>query len=196
MATRTQTIRAEQAALEADREGTAEQRLIRLKARYRVACTGVNSNVYALGSILRLRELEIHLTTMDAPVGWPATWVEWELACILSQAKGQGPHTSAYITPKFTSSLEAARAFVSGTLPGFWVSSGLCALTGHASLGADYNGPEGERLHREWPLGIEGSRDTWDEDLAPGDGPHRECMKILACAVRALAYKLQLEASS
>ncbi len=89
-------VRAERAALEADRVGTVDERLSRVNARFRVACTGVTANVRALGRILRLRELEIHLTTMDAPVGWPATWVEWELACILSQALGQGPHTRSW----------------------------------------------------------------------------------------------------
>ncbi|SFM30944.1 hypothetical protein [Methylobacterium pseudosasicola] len=187
-------VRAERATLEADRVGTVDERLSRVNARFRVACTGVTANVHALGRILRLRELEIHVTTMDAPVGWPATWVEWELACILSQALGHGPHTSAYVTPKFTGSLEAARSFVAGTLPGFWVSSGLCALTGHASIGADYNGPDGERLHREWPT--DRTPCDWSEDLPPGDGPHIEAMAILACAVRALAHKLQLEASA
>ncbi|MGE7157237.1 hypothetical protein ACQKJ1_26340 [Methylorubrum rhodesianum] len=91
--------------------------------------------------------------------------------------------------PPYTASLDAARAFVAAALPGFWVSSGLCGLTGHASLGPDYNGRAGERLHREWPLDVEGAVETWDEDLAPGDGLHRECRAILACAVRALAYQ-------
>ncbi|KQO89451.1 hypothetical protein [Methylorubrum sp. SL192] len=184
-------IRAERAALEADRSGTSMQRLSRVNAWYRVACTGVDADVAKLSQELKLRVLEVHLTTLAEP----ATWVDWKLACLLAQAQGTGPHTSDQPTPPFTRSLEAARSFVSGALPGFWVSSGLCALTGHASLGADYNGPDGERLHREWPLDIAGSRETWDEDLAPGDGPHRECMAILACAVRALAHKLQLEAS-
>lgn len=191
MATRMETIRAERARLEADREGTADERLSRLNARFRVACTGAHANVLALCRLQKLRELEIHLTT----IAEPATWLDWELACILARALGNGPHTSAQVTPPFTRSLESARAFVTGTLPGFWVSSGLCALTGHASLGADYNGPDAERLRWEWPLDVEGAVETWDEDLAPGDGPHRECMAILACAVRALAYRLEGEAA-
>ncbi|MGE7152451.1 hypothetical protein ACQKJ1_01755 [Methylorubrum rhodesianum] len=188
---RMETIRAERARLEADREDTADERLSRLNARFRVACTGAHANVLTLCRLQKLRELEIYLTT----IAEPATWLDWELACILARGLGNGTHTSAHVTPPFTRSLEAARAFVTGALPGFWVSSGLCALTGHASIGADYNGPEGERLRREWPLDVEGAVETWDEDLAPGDGPHRECLAILACAVRALAYKLQLEAS-
>ena len=44
-------------------------------------------------------------------------------------------------TLPYTASLDAARSFVTDALPGFWVSSGLCALTGHCSLGPDYDGP-------------------------------------------------------
>jgi hypothetical protein len=191
MATLTETRRAQRAKLEADREGIAEERLNRLNARFRVACSGVDANVRVLCRLLKLRQLEIHLTT----IAEPATWLDWELACILAQAQGTGPHTSEKETLPFTRSLDAARGFVAGVLPGFWVSSGLCALTGHASLGADYNGPDGERLRREWSLDAEDAVETWDEDIAPGDGPHRECMAILACAVRALAYRLEREAS-
>lgn len=189
---RSEAIRSERTSLEADRRGTPEERHARNNAWFRVACTGVDANVPMLCRLVKLRQLEIYLTTIVEPV----TWLDWDLACLLAQAQGTDPHTSEKVTLPFTRSLDAARAFVAGKLPDFWVSSGLCALTGHASLGVDYNGPDGERLYREWPLGIEGSRETWDEDLAPGDGPHRECMAILACAVRALAYKLQLEASS
>jgi hypothetical protein len=90
----------------------------------------------------------------------------------------------------YTGSLDAARGFVAEALPGFWVSSGLCALTGHASLGANYNGPDRERLFREWPK-AECPCD-WSEDLAPGDGIGRECRAILAAAVRALAHRHEL----
>ena len=183
-------IKSERTALTFDRDGTSIQRLSRVNAWYRVACTAINADVPMLGRILKLRVLEVHLTTLAEP----ATWVDWELSCILAHALGKGLHTSAHATPAFTASLDAARSFVAGTLPGFWVSSGLCALTGDASLGPDYNGPEGRRLHREWPLNIEGAQETWDEDLAPGDGPHRECMATLACAVRALVYQLEHQA--
>ncbi|MGY6285487.1 hypothetical protein ACXIT0_21700 [Methylorubrum extorquens] len=86
----------------------------------------------------------------------------------------------------YTGSLDSARAFVSKALPGFWVSSGLSALTGYASLGPDYNGPGRERLFREWPE-AECPCD-WSEDLAPGDGIGRECRAILTAAVRALSH--------
>ncbi|MCJ2084197.1 hypothetical protein [Methylobacterium sp. J-090] len=89
--------------------------------------------------------------------------------------------------PAYTASLDEARKFVALALPGFYVTSGLCALTGHASLGPDYNGPDGERLRTEWPP--EETPCCCDEDLAPGDGVHRECRAILAAAVRALAHR-------
>ncbi|SFI80342.1 hypothetical protein [Methylobacterium brachiatum] len=93
----------------------------------------------------------------------------------------------------YTGSLDAARAFVAEALPGFWVSSGLCDLTGHASLGPDYNGPHGEPLFREWPE--DKCPCEWSEDLAPGDGIGRECRAILAAAVRALAHRHELTAA-
>ena len=89
--TRMDILRAERAAREADRKGTADERLSRLHARFRVACTGVDADVPTLCRVLKLRVLEVHLTTMDAP----ATWVDWEIACILSQALGHGPHTAS-----------------------------------------------------------------------------------------------------
>lgn len=84
-----------------------------------------------------------------------------------------------------TKSVTAARALVAKELPGWWVASGLCALTGHASLGPDYNGPDGERLHREFPEDI--FDNGFHADLAPGDGPHRECEAILNCLAQAKA---------
>jgi len=66
---------------------------------------------------------------------------------------------------------------------GWWVTSGLCALTGHASIGPDYNGPMGEQLKQQWP------EDEWhagiDADLSPGDGFHRTAIAICVCCLRA-----------
>ncbi|CAM2932356.1 hypothetical protein JHFBIEKO_2327 [Methylobacterium mesophilicum] len=87
----------------------------------------------------------------------------------------------------YTASLDAARSFVAEALPGFWVRSGFSELTGFCSLGPDYAGSEGPRLAVEWPYGD--CPDEWTEDLAPGDGPHRECYAILSCALQALAYR-------
>ena len=190
MATRMEINRAERAALEADRAGTYEERRSRLNAWFRVACTGVGADHTKLVRHLKLRDFEIHLTSENP---WSA-WADRERAHVLASVQGVQPPTWFEAVPAYTRSLDAARAFVAGTLPGFWVSSGLCALTGHASIGADYNGPDGERLHREWPT--DRTPCDWSEDLAPGGGPHHECMAILACAVRALAHKLQLEASA
>ena len=127
-----------------------------------------------LARLLRLRELHIVLTEeIDGPDR------EVDLALFRLITPNVEPHEAHFLTYR----IEAARAFVDVMLPGFWVSSGLCALTGHASLGPDYNGPHGERLRREWPLDT--TPDDWSEDLAPGDGTHREAIAIMACAIRA-----------
>lgn len=101
----------------------------------------------------------------------------------------QDPKALPETVPAYTASLDAARGFAARTLPGFFVASGLCGLTGHASLGPDYRGPEGERLRVEWPE--DETPCDWSEDLAPGDGIPRECRAILACAVRALAFQME-----
>lgn len=91
------------------------------------------------------------------------------------------------LVPAYTASLDAARGFVSRTLPGFYLVSGSCARTGHASLGPDYDGPHRERLLREWPRdGV--AESGWHEELPHTDGPHREPRAILAAAVRALTH--------
>lgn len=72
---------------------------------------------------------------------------------------------SASSAMPYTFSLDAARSFVSEALPGFWVSSGICGLTGHCNLGPDYCGPEGARLSIEWPIGE--CAEEWSADLAP-----------------------------
>jgi hypothetical protein len=94
---------------------------------------------------------------------------------------------TSHDTMPYTASLDAARSFVSEALPGFWVSSGICGLTGHCSLGPDYNGPDGARLAIEWPIGE--CPEEWSDDLAPGDSRHRECFAILSCAVQALTNR-------
>ena len=121
--------------------------------------------------------------------GGPITYLDWNLACLRATALGIGPHTSEQVTPDYGTNLADARQFVRDVLPGFWVTSGLCDLTGHASIGPDYNGPDRERLMREWPDDDRQCRNGWDEDLAPGGEPHRECRAILACAIRALIFR-------
>jgi hypothetical protein len=176
------TIRANKAELLRSRDMTVPEmfKVIGIEFRYRL-----NAGIGGACRWKKLSELIVYLTSG----GGTNTWLDWELACIRAAALGIGPHTSEHPTPAYTASLEAARSFVWDVLPGFWVSSGTCALTGHASIGPDYNGPHGERLHREWPLNVPGERETWDEDLAPGGDQARECRAILACAVRALLYK-------
>jgi hypothetical protein len=84
----------------------------------------------------------------------------------------------------YTSSVDAALSLVARVLPGWWVTSGLCSLSGHASIGPDYNGPDGERLKAEFPP-ERFDHGGFDADLKPGDGPHRQCLAILACLLSA-----------
>ena len=89
--------------------------------------------------------------------------------------------------PTYTTSLDAARDYVRRVLPGFYLVSGSCARTGHASIGPDYDGADGGRVARAWPRdGV--SENGFHEELPHRDGPNRECRAILACAVRALAH--------
>lgn len=89
--------------------------------------------------------------------------------------------------PSLTASLDAVVDLVQQILPDFWVTSGLCALSGHASIGPDYNGPNGDRLRKEWPE--DRFHSGFDADLAPGDGRHRQCLAILHCAIQVLIAK-------
>lgn len=87
--------------------------------------------------------------------------------------------------------LGAAQAFALRVLPAFYVTSGLCYLSGHASLGPDYNGPEGARLREEWP--IEPCDRGWHEDLNAADGEvatiEHQCAAILRCVMKAVAFR-------
>lgn len=82
-----------------------------------------------------------------------------------------------------TVSVDAAVALIWRRLPGWWQSSGLCSLTGHASIGPDYNGLDAERLRREWPE--ERFHEGFHADLKPGDGRHRQCLALLHCLIQA-----------
>jgi hypothetical protein len=84
----------------------------------------------------------------------------------------------------YVSSIEEAVFLIERVLPNWFWTCGLCALTGHASIGVDYNGPEGERLHREFP--VERFDGGFHADLKPGDGIHRVCYALLSCLVQAL----------
>lgn len=95
--------------------------------------------------------------------------------------------------PAFTASVDAARALVKRSLPDWWVTSGLCSLSGHASIGPDYNGSAAERLKAEFPPECF-DHGGFDADLGPGDGPHRECLAIIACILSAKLAALGIEA--
>ncbi len=90
----------------------------------------------------------------------------------------------SWAAPTIMRSVDAARSLVRRVLPDWWVSSGLCALSGHASIGPDYNGPAGDRLRAEWPE--ERYHEGFHADLKPGDGPHRECLALIHALLSAL----------
>ena len=99
--------------------------------------------------------------------------------------------TAADHAPRYTGSSDAIDTLLPEILPDFFETSGLCHLTGHASLGPDYNGPNGDRLRQDWPE--EQFHDGFDADLAPGDGVHRKCLARLDCILQALAAQIDPE---
>lgn len=90
--------------------------------------------------------------------------------------------------PHVTGSIDTAVALIEHALPHWWWTCGLCALTGHASIGPDYNGPDRERLFTEWPPEIY-DHGQFNADLPPGDGIHRVCYALLDCMLQALIAK-------
>lgn len=95
--------------------------------------------------------------------------------------------------PYVTTSLVAAIALVERVRPGWYHTSGECYLTGHATIGADYNDPaHSERLHREFPIGdfnAEGAdyeREQWifSEDLEGGE--NRQARALLICLLESM----------
>ncbi|WEK50369.1 MAG: hypothetical protein P0Y66_22450 [Candidatus Kaistia colombiensis] len=88
----------------------------------------------------------------------------------------------------YTSKIDEATSLLNHVLPGWWWTCGLCALTGHASIGPDYNWPERERLVQEWPPEIY-DHGQFNADLPPGDGTHRVCYALLDCMLQALIAK-------
>lgn len=157
-------IRASRAALAGERLRGTQHRQAEIKARFRERLASDDAAERSRACRWKLlADIEVELT--DG--GGPATYMDWNIACLRAQAVGIGPHTSEQVTPAYATNLADARQFVWDVLPGFWITSGLCDLTGHASLGPDYNGPDRERLMREWPDDDRQCRNGWDEDLAP-----------------------------
>lgn len=57
----------------------------------------------------------------------------------------------------------------------FW-TCGRCALSGHVTIGPDYNGPHRERLLKEWPE--HQFHEGFSADLEPGGSVDRVCHAI------------------
>lgn len=119
----------------------------------------------------------------------PSRRIDEDLYCELGLAEvSDDGSIIAYRAPMYTARLEDAVALVSKMLPSWWWTCGLCALTGHASIGPDYNGPDRERLIKEWPPEVY-DHGQFNADLPPGDGIHRVCYALLDCMLQALIAK-------
>ncbi|TXN33943.1 hypothetical protein [Methylobacterium sp. WL19] len=129
----------------------------------------------------------------EAPEGMDLNFEADLLRAVFGHDMSKWPADFVRMTFNPTFSVDAAREVARRALPDFWMSSGLCSLTGHASIGPDYNGPAGERLRGEWPEADFHS--GFHADLAPGDGPHRECYAILSCMLQAMLARALLQQS-
>lgn len=96
------------------------------------------------------------------------------------------------IVPSFTAFLDDAVALCNRVLPGWWWRVGTCHVSDDATIGPDYNSPEhGERLHREFPIGVkdDGYPDEWIFDV--DQRPPRSVALALILAV--LLAKQEIE---
>lgn len=103
----------------------------------------------------------------------------WDGAGCCYMAKRRGWIAADHIK-MFSASLDAALTLVPS---GFYWTCGLCELSGHVTIGPDYNGSQRERLMREWPE--DQYHEGFSEDLMPGDGIHRVCLAICIAALHA-----------
>lgn len=90
--------------------------------------------------------------------------------------------------PHYTTSNDVLDKLMSESLPGFWETSGLCRVTGHASIGPSYQGPHAELNEAAWPEVEFGN--GFHADLGPeGGGYHRKCFARLSCIFQALVAR-------
>ena len=79
--------------------------------------------------------------------------------------------------------LADARELVREALPGYWMTTGLCTLSGHASIG---------------PLvPADGEPTSYDEDIHPGEGSATvtdTCSALLRCLIEAVIARLRAQA--
>lgn len=130
----------------------------------------------------RAAVLHLIVSQLQAAEG-PDREVDWSLYLLNGHFSGEvyGSH------PKYTESVEDAISLVERELPGFWHTSGLCNVSGHASIGPDYNGPLGHLLRDEWPE--ERFHAGFDADWVPGGLRHQQACALVDCALQALIAK-------
>lgn len=92
---------------------------------------------------------------------------------------------------RFTSSIDATVALIHEQLPGWWWKTGLCYLSGDATLGPDYNDPlHSERLFRQFPqreTREDSFPEDFDVDLRPGRTVERAAIALCIAFCQAMA---------
>lgn len=88
---------------------------------------------------------------------------------------------------RYTSDLSAAASMIPED---FFFTCGRCALSGHVTIGPDYNGPHRKRLLREWPEGA--FIDGFSADLDPGGSVERVCHAICYAVIEMTEAKRRL----
>jgi len=91
--------------------------------------------------------------------------------------------SSSVVRQTYTSSIDAIRDLICVTLPGFWHTSGECALTGHATIGPDYNGPRGATLKANWPE--DQFHDGFSSDICDGERRQERALCTAFCLAMA-----------
>ena len=131
------------------------------------------------GLLERVRRADLPDRDLDGDLWEGAVSKVWRYP--LSGPWVDTPH---YPVPCITASIDAARTAHAKALPNFWISSGVCSLSAHASTGPDYNDPAGDALRAAWPE--ERFHEGFHADLASGDRRYRECYAILDVTLQAL----------
>lgn len=124
-----------------ERETPAINRTRHIQQRYPDDCVvgfGGEDQEACLDRAARRHRLAILLVLLEQPDG-PDRDLDVALDVVLDVVLGlKQPRAEA---PAYTASLDAARAFVAAALPGFWVSSALCGLTGPRPWGRTTTAP-------------------------------------------------------
>lgn len=99
---------------------------------------------------------------------------------------GPAEESNFQVAWRFASLLDA-KAWTDAALmlvpPHWWWTCGNCELSGHVTIGPDYNGSHGDELKRAWPEEI--WHEGIDADVRSGSGIDRVCRAICIAALKA-----------